>query len=186
MLPARLLEGGRPLLAGVLAPDCHGSANQKIADALEALVLGDPLAMKARGFRQPPRPFYSTFCRSRRPLSRRPQRLGAWPRTLTEFRPHLAGGQPFTGRAVWSGSAKQIWGFREGLSDWKAQSLDRFQPLLKGGRPLLAGGSGSDCPAPAEADLAETQKIAIWRPRPGDPLTMRSDSIRRRVERPLF
>ena len=36
---------------------------------------------------------------------------------------------------------------------------------------------------------AETQKIAIWRPRPGDPLTMSHfgppDSIRRRVGRPL-
>ena len=34
-------------------------------------------------------------------------------------------------------------GFQKGLSDWGAQNLDRFQPLLEGGRPLLAGGSGS-------------------------------------------
>ena len=32
-------------------------------------------------------------------------------------------------------------GFQKGLSDWGAQNLDRFQPILEGGRPLLAGGS---------------------------------------------
>ena len=26
-------------------------------------------------------------------------------------------------------------GFQKGLSDWGAQNLDRFQPLLEGGRP---------------------------------------------------
>ena len=31
-------------------------------------------------------------------------------------------------------------GFQKGLSDWGAQNLDRFQPLLEGGRPLPAGG----------------------------------------------
>ena len=30
-------------------------------------------------------------------------------------------------------------GFQKGLSDWGAQNLDRFQPILEGGRPLLAG-----------------------------------------------
>ena len=32
-------------------------------------------------------------------------------------------------------------GFQKGLSDWGAQNLDRFQPILEAGRPLLAGGS---------------------------------------------
>ena len=31
-------------------------------------------------------------------------------------------------------------GFQKGLSDSGAQNLDRFQPLLEGGRPVLAGG----------------------------------------------
>ena len=39
--------------------------------------------------------------------------------------------------------AKQIWGFRRASATGGAQNLDRFQPLLEGGRPLLAGGSGS-------------------------------------------
>ena len=59
-----------------------------------------------------------------------------------------------------------------------------------GGRPLLHEalllGSRN---ALRTTEHAETQKIAIWRPRPRDPLTMShfgpSDSIRRRVGRPL-
>ena len=59
-----------------------------------------------------------------------------------------------------------------------------------GGRPLLHEtlllGSRN---ALRTTEHAETQKIAIWRPRPGDPLTMSHfgppDSIRRRVGRPL-
>ena len=59
-----------------------------------------------------------------------------------------------------------------------------------GGRPLLHEtlllGSRN---ALRTTEHAETQKIAIWRPRPGDPLTMSlfgpPDSIRRRVGRPL-
>ena len=52
--------------------------------------------------------------------------------------------------------------------------------LRWGPRPLTFGGT----------EPAETQKIAISRPRPGDPLTMShlgpSDSIRRRVGRPCW
>ena len=59
-----------------------------------------------------------------------------------------------------------------------------------GGRPLLHEtlllGSRS---ALRTTEHAETQKIAIWRPRPGHPLTMSHfgppDSVRRRVGRPL-
>ena len=54
--------------------------------------------------------------------------------------------------------------------------------------PSLQGISGSRSVL-RTAEHAETQKIAIWRPRPGDPLTMSHfgppDSIRRRVGRPL-
>ena len=32
-------------------------------------------------------------------------------------------------------------GFQKGLSDWGAQNLERFQPILEEGRPLPAGGS---------------------------------------------
>ena len=61
----------------------------------------------------------------------------------------------------------------------------------QGGRPLLHEmlllGSRN---ALRTTETAETQKIAIWRPRPGDPLTMRHfgppDSIRRRVGRAPF
>ena len=70
-------------------------------------------------------------------VSEGPQRLGA-PRTLTGSS-HCAGiGHSWQG--VWLPVAgAMIWGFRA-LSDWGAQNLDRFRPLLEGSRPLLGGG----------------------------------------------
>ena len=63
------------------------------------------------------------------------------PITLEGGRPLLAGGLAPTVRL-----GEAYLGFHMGLSDWGAQNLNRFQPLLEAGRPLLAEGAGSDCP----------------------------------------
>ena len=82
--------------------------------------------------------------------------------------------------------------FSRGVGAWPrlSESGLSHRGRLSRGRPLLHEtlllGSGN---ALRTTEHAETQKIAILRPRPGDPLTMSHfgppDSIRRRVGRPL-
>ena len=52
-------------------------------------------------------------------------------------------------------------GFQKGLSDSGAQNLDRFQPLLEGGRPLLAGGLALTVRR-GEADLGFQKGLSDW------------------------
>ena len=107
-------------------------------------------------------------------------RLGA-PRTLAKFCA-LGCSSNLATSLVNRGARKRH--FRlSGRSASERALLSRGRPLLH--ETLLLGSRS----ALRTTEHAETQKIAIWRPPPGDPLTMSHfgppDSIRRRVGRPL-
>ena len=105
----------------------------------------------------------------------RPQRLGA-PRTLASS-------------ARWDALQPCHVPCQQGSPQTTLRAFQSERALLSRGRPLLHEtlllGSRN---ALRTTEHAETQKIAIWRPRPGDPLTASHfgppDSIRRRVGRP--
>ena len=90
----------------------------------------------------------------------RPPRLSVWGQVLQEregLLPHDVLIGHFWRGASWPRTSRGFYleqwldlGFQKGLSDWGAQNLDRFQPLLEGGRPLSGTGSGSDCPGSAK------------------------------------
>ena len=101
----------------------------------------------------------------------RPPRLSVWGQVLWEregLLPHDVLIGHFWRGASWPRTSRGFYleqwldlGFQKGLSDWGAQNLDRFQPLLEGGRPLLAGGLAPTVRL-GEADLGFQKGLSDW------------------------